>query len=250
CCMYAMKFSHLLLEHVHGCTVYEFYIDIRSFGKGYEEFYNRVQKEGTVFFRGRPGEVTDVAQTPEEKGKLIVQFEDTLVGKQRRQPVDMVILCSGIEAQSDAADVAHKFNISCGKENFFTEKHPKLDPVATMTDGIFIAGCCQGPRDIPDTVAQASAAAARVLALINKGKVEIEADTAFIDESKCSGCRVCNLMCPYNAISFLEKEKVSRINEALCKGCGTCVAACPSAAITHKHFTNDEINAELEGILA
>jgi len=249
CCMYAMKFSHLLIEHVHGARVYEFYIDIRSFGKGYEEFYNRVQKEGTVFFRGRPGEVTDVAQTPEEKGKLIVQFEDTLVGKQRRQPVDMVVLCSGIEPQADAADVAHKFNISCGKENFFTEKHPKLDPVTTMTDGIFIAGCCQGPRDIPDTVAQASAAAARVLALINKGKVEIEADTAFIDEAKCSGCRICNLMCPYNAISYIEKDKVSRINEALCKGCGTCVAACPSNAITHKHFTNDEINAEIEGIL-
>ncbi|MCX6008345.1 MAG: CoB--CoM heterodisulfide reductase iron-sulfur subunit A family protein [Chloroflexi bacterium] len=249
CCMYGMKFAHLLKEHIHGSKVYEFYIDIRSFGKGYEEFYNRVQKEGTVFFRGRPGEVTDVAQTPEEKGKLIVQFEDTLVGKQSRLPVDMVVLCSGIEPQADAQETAHKFNISCGKENFFTEKHPKLDPVATMTDGVFIAGCCQGPKDIPDTVAQASAAAARVLALINKGKVEIEADTAFIDEAKCSGCRVCNLLCPYSAISYIEKDKVSRVNEALCKGCGTCVAGCPSGAIIHKHFTNEQINAEIEGIL-
>jgi len=249
CCMYAMKFAHLLKEHVQGTQVYEFYIDIRSFGKGYEEFYNRVQKEGTVFFRGRPGEITDVAQTPAEKGKLIVQFEDTLVGKQRRLPVEMVVLCSGLEGNKDAQDIAHTFNISLGKERFFTEKHPKLDPVATMTDGIFIAGCCQGPKDIPDTVAQASAAAARVLALIIKGKVEIEADTAFIDEEKCSGCRVCNLLCPYSAISYIEKDKVSRINEALCKGCGTCVAGCPSGAIIHRHFTNEQINAELEGIL-
>ena len=166
-----------------------------------------------------------------------------------RLPVEMVVLCSGLEAHGDAQDVAHTFNISIGKDHFFTEKHPKLDPVATMTDGIFIAGCCQGPKDIPDTVAQASAAAARVLALISKGKVEIEADTAFIDEARCSGCRVCNLLCPYNAISFIEKDKVSRINEALCKGCGTCVAGCPSGAITHRHFTNEQINAELEGIL-
>lgn len=250
CCMYGMKFAHLLIEHVQGARVFEFYIDIRSFGKGYEEFYNRVQREGTVFFRGRPGEVTDIAQTPEEKGKLIVQFEDTLIGKQFRQPVDMVILCSGVEPQADAQAMAHKFNISCGKENFFTEKHPKLDPVATMTDGIFVAGCCQGPKDIPDTVAQASAAAARVLALINKGKVEIEADTAVIDEDKCSGCRVCNLLCPYTAITFIEDKKVSRVNEALCKGCGTCVAGCPSGAITHRHFTKQQIEAELEGILS
>ena len=118
-----------------------------------------------------------------------------------------------------------------------------------MTDGIFIAGCCQGPKDIPDTVAQASAAAARVLALITKGKVEMEAATAVIDEEKCSGCRVCNLLCPYNAITFIEEKKVSRINEALCKGCGTCVAACPSGAITHNHFTTEEIIAELEGVL-
>ena len=118
-----------------------------------------------------------------------------------------------------------------------------------MTEGIFIAGCCQGPKDIPDTVAQASAAATRILALISKGEVELEAAVAVIDEEKCSGCRICNLLCPYNAIDFIEKDEVSRINEALCKGCGTCVAACPSAAITHKHFTSEEIMAEIEGVL-
>jgi len=249
CCMYSMKFAHLVSEHIPETTVYEFYIDIRSAGKGFEEFYNRVLREGTIFFRGRPGEVTNVAETPEEKGNLVVQFEDTLVGRQRRIPVDMVILSCGLEPQQDAEEVARLFSVSRSADGFFLEKHPKLDPVATMTDGIFVAGCCQSPKDIPDTVAQASAAAARVLALISKGKVEIEAATAVIDEEKCSGCRICNLLCPYNAISFIEDKKVSRVNEALCKGCGTCVAACPSSAITQKHFTAEQIMAELEGIL-
>ena len=249
CCMYSMKFAHLVREHIPGTDVYEFYIDIRSPGKGFEEFYNRVLREGTIFFRGRPGEVTDVAETPEEKGKLIVKFENTLIGRQQRLPVDMVVLSCALEPQADALEIGRMFNISCGKEGFFIERHPKLDPVATMTDGVFVVGCCQGPKDIPDTVAQASAAAARVLALISKGKVEIEAAIAVVDEKKCSGCRVCNLLCPYSAPYYVEAEKVTRINEALCKGCGTCVAACPSGAITHKHFTGEEIMAEIEGIL-
>jgi heterodisulfide reductase subunit A len=249
CCMYSMKFAHLVREHLPEAEVYEFYIDIRSPGKGFEEFYNRILKEGTIFYRGRPGEVTDVAETPEEKGKLIVRFENTLVGKQLRLPVDLVILGCGLEAQKDAHEIARLFNISADASGFFIEKHPKLDPVATMTDGVLVTGCCQGPKDIPDTVAQASAAAARVLSLISKGKVQIEPTTAVINEEACSGCRVCNIICPYSAISYIEDKKVSRINEALCKGCGACVAVCPSAAITHKHFTEEQIMAEIEGIL-
>jgi heterodisulfide reductase subunit A2 len=249
CCMYSMKFAHLVREHSPHTEVYEFYIDIRSPGKGFEEFYNRVLKEGTIFYRGRPGEVTDVAETPEEQGKLVVRFENTLVGKQLRLPVEMVVLSCGLEAQADASEVARTFNISADASGFFIERHPKLDPVATMTDGVFVAGCCQGPKDIPDTVAQASAAAARVLAMITKGKVETEAAIAQINEEMCSGCRVCNELCPYSAISYLEDKKVSRINDALCKGCGACVAACPSGAITHKHFTEEQIMAEIEGVL-
>jgi len=149
----------------------------------------------------------------------------------------------------DADAVARLFSISCGAGNWFLEKHPKLDPVATMTDGVFVIGCCQGPKDIPDTVAQASAAAARVLALISRGRVAVEAAIASINEDRCSGCRVCNLLCPYNAISYDEAKKVSRVNDVLCKGCGTCVAACPSAAITQKHFTTEQIMAEIEGVL-
>ena len=248
CCMYSMKFAHLIKEHTNA-QVYEFYIDLRCFGKGYEEFYNRVLKEGTVFIRGRPAEITNVAETPEEEGKLVVQFEDTLVGLQRRLPVDMVILSCALEPQPDADAVARLFNISRSADGFFLEKHPKLDPVATMTDGIFVVGCCQGPKDIPDTVAQASAAAAEVLAMISRGKVEIEAATAVIDERICSGCRTCELVCPFSAISFDDKKNICRVNEALCKGCGSCVAACPSDAISLDHFTNEQIVAQMEGML-
>ena len=248
CCMHSMKFAHLIKEHTDA-EVYEFYIDIRSFGKGYEEFYNRILSEGTIFIRGRPAEITDIAETPEEKGKLIIQFEDTLAGLQRRLPVDMVILSCALEPQLDAEKTARLFNISRSADGFFLEKHPKLDPVATMTDGIFIAGCCQGPKDIPDTVAQASAAAAEALAMISKGKVEIEAATAIIDESICTGCQVCKLVCPYSAIDFDEEKKVCRVNEALCKGCGACVGGCPSDAINLKHYTNEQIVAQMEGML-
>jgi heterodisulfide reductase subunit A len=249
CCMYSLKFSHLLREHLPKAEVYEFYIDIRSNRKGFEEFYNRILKEGTILYRGRPGEITDVAENRYEEGKLIVKFENSLVGDRERLPVDMVILSTALEPQKDALEVGRIFNISCGPGGFFIERHPKLDPVATMTEGVFVAGCCESPKDIRDSVAQASAAAARILALISKGKVETEATTAVIIEEQCSGCRICNMICPYGAIAFLEVEKVSRINDAICKGCGACVAVCPSSAIKHKHYTTEAIMSQIEGIL-
>ncbi len=249
CCMYSLKYSHLIKEKIEDAEVYQFYMDMRCFGKGYEEFYERLSNEGVKFIRGKPSEVTDRAITEEEQGKLVVVAEDSLMGAIIRVPVDMVILSTALEARSDAEEVARLFNISRSADGFFLERHPKLDPVATTTEGIFVVGCCQGPKDIPDTVAQASAAAARALAMISKGKVEIEAATAVIDEELCSGCKICNLLCPFNAISFDEEKEVSRVNEALCKGCGVCVAACPSGAITGKHFTAEQIMAEIEGIL-
>jgi heterodisulfide reductase subunit A len=249
CCMYSLKFAHLIREKIPDAEIYDLYIDLRCFGKGYEEFYNRLQEEGVNFIRGRAGEVTDIAETPEEKGRLVVLCEDTLICQQRRLPVDMVVLSNALEPRYDASEVAKLFSISRSKDGFFMEKHPKLDPVATTTDGVFVAGCCQGPKDIPDTVAQASAAAARAMAMISKGSVEIEAATAIIEEEICSGCKTCIALCPYNAISFNEDKKVSVINEALCKGCGTCAAACPSGAITSRHFTSEQIMAQLEGVL-
>ncbi|MCL5025898.1 MAG: CoB--CoM heterodisulfide reductase iron-sulfur subunit A family protein [Chloroflexi bacterium] len=250
CCMYSMKFAHLVKDRVgHDTKVFEFYTDLRAFGKGYEEFYNRVQEEGVTFVRGRPAEVTDVPETIDEVGKLIVQAENTLVSRQVRIPVDMVVLSGGLEPRSDTAEVARMFNISRSQDGFFLERHPKLDPVASMTDGVFVAGCCQGPKDIPDTVAQAAAAAVRAVGLMNKGKIQVEAATSMVQAELCSGCRVCNKLCPYSAITFDEEKKVSVINDAVCKGCGVVAAACPSDAIVSRHFTDAQILAEIEGVL-
>jgi len=249
CCMYSMKFSHLIREHVPGAQVIEFYIDLRCVGKGFEEFYNRVLAEGTTFIRGRPAEVTNIAESPEEEGKLIIIGEDTLIGRKRRVPVDMVVLSTALQPRADAEDVARLFSVSRSADGFFLEKHPKLDPVATMNDGIFVVGCCQSPKDIPQTVAQASAAAARALAMISAGSIEVEAATSVVVEELCSGCKTCSTLCPYNAISFDEEKKVSVINDALCKGCGVCVAACPSGAIIGRHFTTEQLMAEIEGAL-
>ncbi len=168
---------------------YEFYIDLRCVGKAFEEFYNRVLDEGTTFIRGRPGEVTNIAESPEEKGKLIVVVEDTLIGRKRRVPVDLVVLSSALQPRADADEIARLFSVSRSADGFFMEKHPKLDPVATMNDGIFVVGCCQAPKDIPQSVAQASAAAARALATITAGEIEVEATTSVIDEELCSGAR-------------------------------------------------------------
>ena len=249
CCMYSLKFAHLVHERLPEAEVYNFYIDMRTPGKGYEEFYHRLLEEGTHFIRGRVASITDAALSDNEVNKLIVQAEDTLIGKQRRVPVDMVILSSGIESRHDAKEMTHLFKLGCDFDGFFTERHPKLDPVATMTEGIFIAGACQGPKDIPDTVAQGAATAARVSGLIQQGTVMMEPVRAHITEEECSGCRICNNMCPYNAIIFHEDRGISEVITALCQGCGTCVAACPSGAITGAHFTNTQVFSEIEGIL-
>lgn len=248
CCMQSLKFAHLVHERT-GATVYNFYIDMRTAYKEYDEFYQRVMEEGTLFVRGKVAEVTDAARLEGEEGKLIVQVEDTLAGKQRRIPVDMVILSAGLEPRHDAEEVAHKFGISCSHDGWFIEKHPKLDPVATMTEGIFIAGCVQGPKDIPQSVAQGAAAAARVLGRIQMGEIALEPVRASVIEENCSGCRICNNLCPYNAIVFHEDREISEINPALCQGCGTCVAACPSGAITGTQFSNEQLMAQLDGLL-
>jgi len=248
CCMYSMKFAHLVKEKT-GAEVYEFYIDIRAPGKMYEEFYNRLQEEGTHFIRGKVAEVTDVAESPEEEGKLIVVAEDTLAGKIRRIPVDMVILSVGLQAADGADKIAQLVGISQDQDGWFIELHPKLAPVSTATDGVFIAGCCQGPKDIPDTVAQASGAAAEVLSLIMREKVEVEAAVSQINPEICVGCQQCLKACMYSAIDYNPALGVCVVNEALCKGCGLCAATCPNKAATLKHFNNEEIFSELEGVL-
>jgi heterodisulfide reductase subunit A len=249
CCMYSLKFAHLVHERIPEAEVYNCYIDMRTPGKGYEEFYHRLLEEDTNFIRGKVAEITDAARTESEEGKLVVQVEDTLIGRQRRVPVDMVILSPAMEARYDSKEVSQLFKMGCDFDGFFTERHPKLDPVATMTEGVFIAGACQGPKDVPDSVAQGAAAAARVAGLIQQGTVMMEPVRASIDQDKCSGCRICNNMCPYNAIVFHEDRSVSEVITALCQGCGTCVASCPSGIISGAHFTNDQVISEIEGIL-
>ncbi|HZY41320.1 MAG TPA: CoB--CoM heterodisulfide reductase iron-sulfur subunit A family protein, partial [Anaerolineae bacterium] len=248
CCMQSVKFAHLVHERT-GATVYNFYIDMRTPAKAYDEFYQRVMEEGTLFVRGRVAEVTDAARKPTEEGRLIIQVEDTLAGKQRRIPVDMVILSAGLEPRKDAKETAHKFGISCSADGWFTEKHPKMDPVATMTEGIYIAGCVTGPKDIPASVVQGAAAAARVLGKIQQKEISIEPVRASVDQDKCSGCRICNNLCPFNAITFLADRMVTEINPALCQGCGTCVAACPAGAISGSGFSNEQILKQIDGLL-
>ncbi len=250
CCMYSLKFAHLVRERIPNAEIYNFYIDIRAAGKRYEEFYHRVLEEGTHTIRGRVAEVTDAARGRGEEDKLIIQVEDTLIGRQRRITVDMVILSVGMEARHDSSEVAQLFGLSCDFNGWFTERHPKLDPVLTMSEGIFVAGACQGPMAIPETVAQGAAAAARVLSHINQGTMMLEPVRASIKESQCSGCRMCNNLCPYNAITFHEDRKVSEVITALCQGCGACVSACPSAAISGAHFTTNQVMSQIEGILS
>ena len=243
CCMASMKQAHLAKEKT-GAEIYEFYIDINAFGKGYQEFYKRVREEGIYFIRGKGSEIY------KKDGRLIVEAEDTLLGTPVEIPVDLVVLGTGLTARRDAERMAQVLGISQSADGFFMEAHPKLRPVSTNVDGIFLAGCCQGPKDIPDTVAQASAAAAEVMSLVIKGEIEVEATISSIDPEICAGCKLCIEVCPYSAIGFLDIKGISSVNEALCKGCGACTAVCPSKAARQKHFTQDQVLAEVEGLLA
>ncbi len=249
CCMYALKYTHLIKEKIgHETAVYDFYIDMRCFGEGYEEFYRRCQEEGTVFIRGKVAEITNQAQSEEEQGKLIAVGEDTLLGENIRVPVDMVILCTAIQARDSATEVGRIFGVNLGADGFFLEEHPKLAPLNTATDGVFLAGCCQKPMDIPDTVSQASGAAAKALSLATAGQVEVPPTISWIDPDICVGCQVCIGLCPYNAIEFNPRSQTSQVNPALCKGCGSCSAFCPSGAAASRHFRSKQVFAEIDGI--
>jgi heterodisulfide reductase subunit A len=242
CCMYSLKHAHQVRDHT-GAQVYEFYMDMRAFGKAYEEFYERVQEEGVIFVRGRGAEVEVLPD-----GKLRVKGEDADLGRLVSVDVDMVILASAIEPQPDADRIAALFGLGRTPDGWFAEAHPKLRPAETATAGIFLAGCCQGPRDIPDTVSHADAAAMQVVRLFNQGVVTISPTVAVVNEEKCVGCGECILACPYSAIARNLRGK-AEVNPALCQGCGTCVATCPSHAIAGLHFTDEQIVAQIEGLL-
>ncbi|MHA1681776.1 MAG: 4Fe-4S binding protein [Promethearchaeota archaeon] len=243
CCMYAMKQARQYKEKHPEAELYILYMDIRAFGKGYEEFYEIAAREyGINFIRGRAAEVFE---NPENKN-VIIRCEDTLLKRPMELEVDMVVLSVGLEPQEDATTVSRLLNVAQSGDGFFMEAHPKLRPVDTLSEGIFIAGVAQGPKDIPDTVAQAKGAASGAASLMAKGEVEIEPFFSVINQSACSQCLTCVGLCPYGAISFDKLSNIVMINEALCKGCGTCTAACPTNAITQNHFKDHQILAMID----
>jgi len=246
CCMYSLKLAHLARDSV-GAEVVEFYRDMRAFGKDYETFYERVQREGVQFIRFEH----DIRVTRQD-GHLKVAATDPFTGQATETLVDMVVLSTGLEAQTDQADVARVFGVSRSPDGFFLEKHPKLAPNETATDAIFLGGACQGPRDIPDSVAHGGAAAAAALSLMDLGYVSLEPFTSFVDSGKCGGCRTCESVCNFHAIEMIDLEgrSVASVNEILCKGCGACAAACPAGAIEQHGFTLGQIYAEIEGALS
>lgn len=250
CCMTALKYAHEIKSANPECYISDIYIDMHAFGKGHEDFYRQSSAAKTLFLMY---EKEDRPVIHKASGKddceMLIEVNEKLSGELIEIPADLVVLMVGMEAREDSHEMARIVNISQDKEGWFIESHPKLEPVATTTDGIFIAGTCVAPKDIPDTVAQARAAAARILARIAKGRIEVDAVYSEVNGDLCSGCRFCNQLCPYSAIEFDEEKKQSHIISALCKGCGVCVAACPSSAIKGRHFTDQQILAQVDGLL-
>jgi heterodisulfide reductase subunit A len=236
--MTAIKQARMLRDKT-GAEIFLFYIDLRTFGKGYEEFYESTAAAGVTFIRGRVGEIFQDDTTM----NLTVRGEDTLLGKPMQlDDVDLVVLSTGVVPPASAKELARILNLSQSPDGFLLEAHPKLRPVDSFNDGIFVAGMAQGPKDIPDTVAQAKAASSGAMALMGKGRITVEPYYSVVDEDRCSGCRLCVALCPYSAIT-IEKSGRAHVNPALCKGCGTCSSACAVSAITSQHYTDGQIAA-------
>jgi heterodisulfide reductase subunit A len=249
CCMCGLKYADQIKTALPDANVYNIYSDMRSFGKACEEFYTRVSRDKSMFLNFQKGDLPVIKKVSGENIDMIVELNEALSGERIEVPVDMVILLVGLEAQNDAKDISHLVGISLCRNDFFIEKHPKLDPVATTTDGVYIAGTCQSPKGINESIEQAGAASVRVLETIAQGKVRLEVITSVVNEDLCCGCKTCVRVCPYSAISFNEEKGVSEVNEILCKGCGTCTSACPSGAIKSRHFTDQQILSQIEGLM-
>ena len=239
CCGIAIKQALLIKEQWPDVEVSLFYRDIRTFGRGYEEMYSALREKGINLFWFPPEEPPKVSAEGEE---LVVEVKDRVLGL-IKVPADLVILSVGLVPREGARDIASILRLTLGPDGFFKEAHPKLRPLDALVDGIFLAGCCQGPKDIPDSISQALGAAARACSLLVKGEVEVEPITAEVDPEKCSGCGTCILICPFGAISKDERG-IAVVNEVLCKGCGSCAASCPERAIKMKHFTDEQIRAQ------
>ena len=254
CCMYTAKHAMLIRDKYPDTDVYVFYIDVRTPGKNFDEFYRRaVEEYGVHYIKGMVGKVSP------EGGKLKVQASDLIDGRQLHIDADMVVLAAAIEPDKSARSLATMLTASMDTNDFFTEAHPKLRPVESPTAGVFLSGACQGPKDIPETVSQAGAAASKVIGLLCKDKLTGNPCVAHSDELMCNGCSTCERVCPYGAITYIDKEfrmpdrttkirRVAKVNEALCQGCGACTVACMSGAMDLKGFTNKQLMAEVDAI--
>jgi len=251
CCMTALKYSNQISSALPNSNIYQAYADMRAFGKGCEELYTKTSRKNVIFlmFDQKKGMPTIKKASLKDNFEMLIEMDEKLSGESVEVPADLVILMVGVEKQEKAKEIGQTVGISLCGNSFYIEKHPKLDPVATTTDGVYVVGSCQSPKDIPDSISQANAAAARILATINKGSVTVEVTTAEVNEDMCCGCQTCISVCPYTAISFDEEKKVSIVNEVLCKGCGTCGSACPTGAIKSKHFTDQQILSQIEGLM-
>lgn len=256
CCMYTAKHAMLTRDHYPDTECYVFYIDVRTPGKNFDEFYRRaVEQYGVHYIKGQVGKVT-----PLSDGTLDVQGSDLILNKQVHIKADMVVLAASIEADKSARPLATMLTTSMDTNDFFLEAHTKLRPVESPTAGIFLAGCCQGPKDIPETVAQSSGAAAKAICLLVKDSLKNNPCTAHSDEMLCNGCGQCANVCPYGAITYIDKDfrgpnrttvtrHISQVNTAMCQGCGACTVACPSGAMDLNGFSNKQILAEVDACL-
>jgi heterodisulfide reductase subunit A len=242
CCMFTAKQAHLIKDRLPDARVTICYIDIRAFGKGCEQFYEQVQKKGIFYRKGVPSEIYH------RSGKLIVKAEDELLGEPYEEEADLVVLATGLTQRNDAARLRSLLKLSQGPDHFYLEAHPKMRPLDTATDGIFLAGTCQGPKDISDTIAQAHGTASRATIPLFAGRVRIEPITAVVDRLMCAGCGLCEQICEFRALKMDPYRKVMTVNEALCKGCGACNAACPSGAISLRHFKTEQIIAQIREV--
>ena len=242
CCMYIAKQAHLVRDKIPDARVRIIYNDMRAYGKGFEEFYNRVKKEGVEYIRKELEDEVEVIKRSEEDDKAIVR---TVSGNEKIEiEADLVVLANAIVPRKDAGELAKILKITRSGDGFFLEAHPKLRPLDTFTEGIFIAGCCQSPKDIPDSVAQAVGAAIRASIPLMRGEVEVEPLVASVNENICVGCGTCEAICPFDALSL--EAGVMRVNEVVCKGCGSCGSVCPSGAISMRHFKDEQIYAQIE----
>ncbi len=250
CCMYTAKQAIMTKDHLPDTNAYVFYMDVRAPGKMYDEFTRRAQEEyGVQYIRGR---VSAIQPTVRPDGKIgyIVRGADTLLGEQVEVDADMVVLAVGVEGSKGAGNLAEKLRISYDHYGFYMESHVKLRPVETNTAGVYLAGVCQGPKDIPASVAQGSAAAAKVMALFSKPKLENDPQVSLVDIKRCVGCGKCIQVCPYQAIEEVDVrgQKKARVIETVCQGCGVCTATCPQGAIQVAHFTDNQLLAEVNAL--